>query len=516
MNTFIQKYQPKIKGKISGWVRIVLKAHRRTLAYAHGMATFLQRIGCLLKNFGEFAQEKTKELIEQSQLRAEQHNRPVEYIPSSTQRKEDVAREIAQADGIKEGLIAILTCVEPCQTFDINRNKNEKKIELVSRIRKCKFMYHYEIHPLFGFMYTRIQTWFPFNIQIGINGREYLAKQMDKHRINYTRDGHCFPDIDDIAKAQELMDEMHKIDWAKTLDTIRRTAHPAHETIFEELGFNYYWSAFQTEWATDIMFHSPEALQAIYPSLVRGAIQGFDCRDVMRFLGRKHLNRFPAGELTSDYRCRYAGIRIKHVSQKNSVKAYDKSGSILRIETTINNVEPFRSYRALESDPDGEKKWRQMRRGVADLYRRAEVSQGSNDRYGEALSSVDSSETIGDWAAELSSGFVKDGKRYRGLRLFEREEMRLLEAVSSGDFSLSGFSNGDISERLYGRSEDVSERKRRSNCISYRFHLLRAHGLIGKIPGRNRYRISEKGRRMITSILQLQATSLQKISHSNV
>jgi hypothetical protein len=74
----------------------------------------------------------------------------------------------------------------------------------------------------------------------------------------------------------------------------------------------------------------------------------------------------------------------------------------LRIETTINDVTPFRSFRTLKNDPVGEMKWRPMRRGVADMYGRAEVSQKSNDRYADALASVDSSETIGEWASKLS------------------------------------------------------------------------------------------------------------------
>ena len=458
MNTFIQKYQPQIKGQLSGWDRIVFRGSLRALSYALGMTHYLQQIGCLLKNFGEHAQTMTEKLILHSIQRAENLNRPVQYLNSPSQRKENYVKAIAKADGVTEGLVAVLTCVEPCRTFDIFKNKETKKLELVSRDRKCKSIYHYEIHPTFGWMYTRIQTWFPFTIQIGMNGREYLARQMDKQGMSYIRSENCFPDIENISKAQRLMDQMHKIDWPKALDRIRRTAHPAHESMFGGLGYKYYWSAFQTEWASDILFDSTRELQAIYPSLVRGAIQGFDCREVMRFLGRKQLNRFPQGEVTSDYGDRYEGIRVKHVSQKNSVKSYDKAGSILRIETTINNVTPFQSYRSLENDPEGEQKWRPMRRGVSDLHRRAEVSQGSNDRYGEALASVDTSEPIGDWATKLSEGFVKQGKRYRGIKLFETQEMRLLEAVASGDFLMSGFTNGDLSKRLYGDTSDDQER----------------------------------------------------------
>ena len=45
METFIQKYEPQIKGTLSGWDRLVFRGTIRTLAYAFGMASFLQRIG---------------------------------------------------------------------------------------------------------------------------------------------------------------------------------------------------------------------------------------------------------------------------------------------------------------------------------------------------------------------------------------------------------------------------------------------------------------------------------------
>jgi hypothetical protein len=38
-------------------------------------------------------------------------------------------------------------------------------------------------------MYARLQTWFPFNIQIGFNGREWLAGQMDQDGLKYLQQG---------------------------------------------------------------------------------------------------------------------------------------------------------------------------------------------------------------------------------------------------------------------------------------------------------------------------------------
>jgi hypothetical protein len=57
-------------------------------------------------------------------------------------------------------------------------------------------------------------------------------------------------------------------------------------------------------------------------------------------------------------------------------------------ETTINNVDVFRTYRPAEGGgPEEDLQWRKMRKGIADLHRRAQVSQQTNDRLIDALAS---------------------------------------------------------------------------------------------------------------------------------
>ena len=60
---------------------------------------------------------------------------------------------------------------------------------------------------------------------------------------------------------------------------------------FAEQPLPYYWSADETEWATDVLFRTPASLAELYPRLVRHGIQAFNCHDVLRFLGRRaHLS----------------------------------------------------------------------------------------------------------------------------------------------------------------------------------------------------------------------------------
>jgi hypothetical protein len=78
-----------------------------------------------------------------SGAKAEALRRPMKYLASAGESKEEVARGIAAREKIEEGLVCVLSCVEPCQTFEVYRNRETRKLELVSRIRKCLFFYHY-------------------------------------------------------------------------------------------------------------------------------------------------------------------------------------------------------------------------------------------------------------------------------------------------------------------------------------------------------------------------------------
>jgi hypothetical protein len=96
-------------------------------------------------------------------------------------------------------------------------------------------------------------------------------------------------------------------------------------------------------------------------------------RDVLRFLG-KRLYPNSSEDVTSSYQDRPEGIRVKHQAHANSVKTYDKGGSILRTECTINNHRAFSVYRQSERNPEGPKKRLPMSKGIADLYARSQVS----------------------------------------------------------------------------------------------------------------------------------------------
>jgi len=180
----------------------------------------------------------------------------VRYLASAEVSKEDIARRIAADDGITHGSVCVLTSVEPCRTFEIYRNRDTKHLELQPRVRKCLFLYHYAVHPVFGFLNARIQTWFPFSIQICLNGREWLARQMDAVGLSYLRHDNCFPWVEHWPRARHLLDQQLTVEWPALLDGIARTLNPIHGEIFQARPTTYYWTTYQSEWAIDISFRT--------------------------------------------------------------------------------------------------------------------------------------------------------------------------------------------------------------------------------------------------------------------
>jgi hypothetical protein len=515
MNSFIQRHESKIIGMLSGFDRLLFRGTLRRLATANGLFGCIWALQVLLKDFGDWSARLTGQVREASEQLARDAGRPIIYVNDSSIRKEELVRKIAARDGIEQGLVCVLTAVEPCWSYEIHRNRSQKKLQLVSRQRKCLHLYHYHIDPEFGFMHVRLQTWLPFNMKVCINGREWLSRQMDRVGIEYQRRENCFARVSDVVGAQALLEDQLKSDWPKMLERIRVATHPAHEALWgpsSPVPVDYYWSVDQSEWATDVMFKNPAALAGLYPRLIGHGIRTLGSRDVMRFLGKSPGHGFK-GEVVSTAKERPEGIRIKHQVKGNSVKMYDKQGSVLRVETTVNQPREFKVYRGTEAEP-GKKQWRNLRKGVADLHRRAQVSQASNNRYLEAMGAVEQSSSMGESLRPLCQPVTWQGQSARALRPFDADDMKLLEVVSRGEFVINGFRNRNVRELLLGSDDpdDIKAMRRRSGQVTRKLRLLRAHGLIRKVSKTHRYLLTAKGKHTITFLLTARDASVDQLA----
>jgi DNA-binding HxlR family transcriptional regulator len=522
MDEFIAKHQGQIAGVLSRFDRLVFRGTLRRIAYPFGLEGFLWANQVPLKEFGGFAQ-RLSETVKAGAVEVMQTaDRPVKYLYSSRTDKEQEARDIAAADRIEEGPVCALTCVEPCYSYDIHRNSQTRKLDLVQRSRKCLFVYQYWLDPAFGWMNARIQTWLPFSIQICLNGREWLARQMTQAGIGYEKRDNCFVWVEDWLRAQQLFDEQLRAAWPQLLDRIASRLSPHHDELFAKLPVDYYWSACQTEWATDVTVQRQEDLRRLFPLWLRHAILTFQSPDVLRFFGKRLTNagEVPAtveAEVTTSLKRRQPGTRVKHWYGSNSLKIYDKAyaeaGSTFRTEVTMQNPEPFKVYRRPEGEPAKPQRWYRLRQGVADLHGRAEICQKINERYLNALAVVDTDTSLEELLAAIQRPVVRHQKRHRALQPFAEPDVILLQTNSRGEFLVQGLRNRDLQQALYpGSGASPQQRRKRSAAISRKLRLLRAHGLIRKVPSTHRYLVTEHGREILAAIMAARKTTLKHLN----
>ncbi len=499
---FVQKHQARIIGQLSCFDRVIFKGYL-PLCQPGAMEAFLCKKGVLLKDFKSFA-VATSEAVKQHGLAiARQAGRPYIHLNRPHRKEEEVAA-IIRRDHLTQGLICVLGTVEQCSSFKLRYGDNRPK--LISAYPRCLCLYFYFIDRRYGLMHVRLQTWFPFVIQVYLNGHEWLARQMDRHGLAYQRLDNAFVQLSDPVRAQRFADRLAHQNWPRVLAALAQRANPHLRDLLA--GLSYYWVIDQAEYSTDILFEDRAALKGLYTQLLRHATVCFSAEDVMSFLGRK-LNGNFQGEVLTDFKRRWQGARVKHRLKGNWIKMYDKHGCVLRIETVINQPYEFRVRRQGKRQGRVVTGWFPMSKGVANAYRYAEVARAANWRYLEALSVVDDPAKAYRLLDRLCEPVTRHQKRFRALNPLRQSEVRLFASVLRGEHFIHGFRNRDVAAGIgLSPAPDLASRKRRSACVSRKLQLLRAHGLIAKIPRARRYRLTLCGATLMTAAVLLRRQDL--------
>ena len=514
MDTLLNRFGAKVNSVIMGFDRIMFKGMIMPIMHAAGMTSFLVARRILNKDFKDYAIKQSQAIVRSAEkLAIEQSGHGIDYIWSSDLRKEALAHDRQKETGVKEGLIGVWSCVESCNTFRSTFDPTSTHPLLKGERSKCKHLYFYFDDPVYGFMSVRLQTWTPYEIQVALNGREWLRRSLDEAGCEYFVNGNKFLHIGDYGLAQRLLDDQIKTDFNKVLKGILPTVFPCMTEVLGP-GLSYHWTYWQTEMAKDYIFNDSRELSALMDDFQLYAMITGKGERILKYFGspvRVDGQPFPTAkpEIMSRTSSWYDGARVRHWDYSNSVKVYNEH-NVLRFEMTMNDPTKFRIHRHAENQDKSEpKRFMPMRKGIADTAARAEISKNIIDRFAEHMATVKEKTPLGELMDSVGAPLVYDGKRMRALDVFIKDK-ELLRVISDPSFDVHAITNMKLQKALKSTAwaKNMSG-KQLSGRITRHLRLLRAHGLIRKLPKQRKYALTDEGRKITAALDAALSTSVE-------
>lgn len=481
------KYADKIYGTITCYDRMIIQGYIPGWSHADAMTKYLNVNKIRIFDYADFSQPLTEQVRQNAQRIAEENDIEIEFIRKlHAFRKDDRIRDIISKTGRTEGLVHIFSAMEQCSTYRPWHDKTTGRTFLRFDQSKCLHYYFYFLDKELGLCYLRVPTWPPFRLQFYMNGHNLLASKLQKKEISYRMVDNAFLEISDVETAQKLSDRINPEDLHKVLDVFAKRYAP----VADSLGLGYSWTIQQIECATDIMFKQPEDLKPLYDEIIRTAIHTVKPNNIATFLGQ-HITYNCRREVGTHYNQRILGTRIKHHMGDVSIKMYDKFGHVLRIESTCNDVGAFRVRRQVEHrDGTSSEQKAPLKKSIYSLYQLFTILKAANYRYLEFISGFDDHSGGRQKLTEVTSPVVDNDRSYRGLNFFAEKDLRILEAISRGEYMAFGMQAKDIREHIPELSP---------SAMSRIFKRLRLHGLIERVKGTYKYFPTAYGKEVIAA-----------------
>ncbi|MAE66558.1 MAG: hypothetical protein CMJ18_19995 [Phycisphaeraceae bacterium] len=507
MKTFIDKFSHLIVATLGCFDRVVFKGHL-PFCYQQKLEQFVDYVLRIRRTeFMAFAEKMSQKLVDHAEKMGDTCPGGYEYVQGKGRKKDGLVLPLITQHRITEGLVCVRCFQECCQTFKLIKGKGRPQLK--SQKRPQRVLYYYYLHRDLGLLHVRLQTWFPFTIQITVNGHEWLARQMQKKEMGFNLRDNAFTQLDDPKRAQKLADQFAKLNWVRVLNRLAHEVNPLLKEKWLKGWHQYYWVTEQAEYATDLLFTNRQALSQLFPRLMDHATLNFSAQDILGYLGRRLHWKFDGEVVTDCKKDRWPGARVRHQMKKNWLKMYDKFGLMLRVETVINDPHEFKVRRRRIRNGERRMVWCPMNKGVANLYRYEQVSRTANERYLQALAVVDDPAPAYRQLHPLAARKINKGRSYAGFNPARREDVDVFAAVLNGNNLLRGFRNVDVRRRLFGEPKGSTQaardaqRKRQSGKVTRLLKRLHVRRLIAKVPRSHRWHVTDAGQQLLGAAVRL-------------
>jgi hypothetical protein len=472
-NQFIQEFSEHIKFSYSFFDRVIVRGYILKLFRPASVIALLRNLGFSNHSNGVFKlfSDQLNSHIKKVALK---NNIPLlwreNYGGKDLEMQSFVEENYYRKD--KFGAICIIKSLEFMGCF-WNKQVNTKSGKFHTNMYWCKKQvtqhYIYFNDKTLGLCCLKISSGFPFHCQFYFNGHYYLRRQFDKRGVKYKMDDNAFTELGDIQLLQELVKEFK----GSTIEKIIRSLMQAwfrfdkgeRSTCSSLLQHNWYTS--QCEVCSNVVFKNKGYFDRMYDKIIEKH-HNLGVPDRLSQLFELKRERKQSKSTQKVY---YQKACVRHWIQGNSIKMYNKGGYMLRVETTINNPRL-----------PGAK----LQKPLFEIKGYYWYSFGCNNRFFDAISSIDSSQ-IGSSENELTSAvYTKKGKRVAAPDLRNPKQIALLAVLCNPRFSVEWFRTKELIRYLSGHYSKTAE-------IRYQMDKLKARNLIERRKGANYYRVTKKG-----------------------
>jgi hypothetical protein len=372
----------------------------------------------------------------------------------------------------KSKVIAIIRATENVRTFT-NKDIKTKEGKLFTKMYSVnKFVSQYYIYiddEKLGLCYLKLSSYLPFASEFYFNGHNYLKKQFDLSDVDYTMQDNSFTKVGNLTNLNDLVSNfkpsiaLDRIDhWMSIFFKFDQGQKSTRSKLL-----HHNWFSYQTEISTNLIFKSAKFANAYFDSvLAKHHTIGLPDKLTEIF----SLSRQKTNSKTTQNKFKTKAV-IKHWLEGNSVKCYNKSGCLLRVETTIN-----------KPDLPGLK----LKKPAINLMAYFWYGLGCNSRYIETILDIDLSILNDEVYRKYQDPITnKKGVKIAAPDLRKEHQVELHEVLLSTSNRSLGFRNKDL-KQILGKSWKTAQ-------IAYELRKLRERGAVKKLQKSHYYQLTKEG-----------------------
>jgi hypothetical protein len=461
--------------------RMFLNVYVPGLQYAPGLIGYVQRqLGLPIASTAPLA--KITDAFSAAVRRFARTNGVPWVDFAKGQRKDDVMHEHLAGFTADAGVLFIGRAQEKTALFRTEKRRDargESYPWIVKTSGVVNHFYFYCYDDDFGPFFVKFCSYFPYNAKLCINGNHWAQRQAAKAGIGFTALDNGFAAVDDPVALQAICDRLGE----DQIDALLRKwlailPHP-FSVADRAAGYRYELSILQAEFSLTQMLDKPVSGRMFFEQVIRDNLDIGRPDQVALIFDRRLIRRGPH-PTPGPFRTRVITEGVTpslHVDYKHTrIKQYHKQGRALRTETTINNTRDFSIGKRLTNLPA----LREI--GFSANRRLLHVQRLSHD----PITGIDALHAITDPLTTAT------GTRVPGLRLADRRSHALLSALLLFRCQPNGFANKDL-RMLTAQLRELDPGAVTTGQITYDLRRLKHRGLIIRIPGTHRYRVTDHG-----------------------